>query len=372
VREDYSEYGNAWQYFPFEHAHARAYLWGEDGLAGISDRFQNLCFSFALWNGKDEILKERLFGLHNGEGNHGEDVKELYYYLDNLPSHYYMEYLYKYPQASFPYQKLKEENSIRSRQEPEYEILDTGVFSKNRYFDVLVTYAKNSATDIFIKVEIKNRYHRAADITVLPTLCFSNQWKREDLQLKPGIRQHDAKTVTSFHEGLGEYFFYMHQPAEMLFTNNETNFEKINGQPNENIFVKDAFHDALISKKNREQLRAKKEGTKFSAVYKHKFRVTDQRPCISAWVMNGCCILLLPGLKIFLPSAKKKRMNIIHRSFQKGWTRILHRSSARPWPVCSGASNIIVSTWRNGCRKPMALRNPVTTGFMAGTTTGST
>jgi hypothetical protein len=270
VREDYSEYGNAWQYFPFEHAHARAYLWGEDGIAGISDRFQNLCFSFALWNGKDEILKERLFGLHNGEGNHGEDVKELYYYLDNLPSHYYMEYLYKYPQASFPYQKLKEENSIRSRQEPEYEILDTGVFSKNRYFDVLVTYAKNSATDIFIKVEIKNRYHRAADITVLPTLWFSNQWKREDLHLKPGIRQHDAKTVTSFHEGLGEYFFYMHQPAEMLFTNNETNFEKINGQPNENIFVKDAFHDALISKKNREQLRAKKEGTKFSAVYKHK------------------------------------------------------------------------------------------------------
>src|SRR4051812_49185792 len=136
VREDYSAYGDAWNYFPFDHAHCRAYQWGEDGLAGISDRFQNLCFGLALWNGKDPILKERLFGVRNGEGNHGEDVKELYYYLDNVPTHSYMEYLYKYPQAEFPYEQLREENRKRSRLDPEYEILDTGVFNQNRYFDV--------------------------------------------------------------------------------------------------------------------------------------------------------------------------------------------------------------------------------------------
>jgi hypothetical protein len=144
VREDYSNDGNAWQYFPFDHAHCRAYQWGEDGLAGISDFFQNLCFGIALWNGRDAVLKERLFGLRNGEGNHGEDVKELYYYLDNVPTHSYMEYLYKYPQQAFPYNKLRTENARRSRQEPEYELLDTGIFNNNEYFDVLVTYAKQS------------------------------------------------------------------------------------------------------------------------------------------------------------------------------------------------------------------------------------
>src|SRR5256885_12374667 len=154
VREDYSEYGDAWNYFPFDQAHCRAYQWGEDGLAGISDRFQNLCFAPALWNGKDPILKERLFGLRNGEGNHGEDVKELYYYLDNLPTHSYMEYLYKYPQVEFPYKQLLEENRRRSREEPEYEILDTGVFDKDEYFDVTISYAKQNARDIFIRIDI--------------------------------------------------------------------------------------------------------------------------------------------------------------------------------------------------------------------------
>src|SRR4051812_40339554 len=187
VREDYSQDGNAWQYFPFDHAHARAYLWGEDGLAGISDRFQNLCFSIALWNGKDPILKERLFGLRNGEGNHGEDVKELYYYLDNLPTHSYMEYLYKYPQVEFPYQLLRDENRMRTKQEPESEILDTGIFNNNRYFDVLVSYAKESEEDIFIRIEIKNRHNKATEITVLPTLWFSNQWEYDPAAEQPAI-----------------------------------------------------------------------------------------------------------------------------------------------------------------------------------------
>ena len=154
VREDYSEYGDAWNYFPFDHAHFRSYLWGEDGIAGISDMFQNLCFSVALWNGKDPILKERLFGLGNNEGNHGEDVKELYHYLDNIPTHSYMDYLYKYPQREFPYQKIKEENKKRTTLEPEYELLDTGIFDNNEYFDVNVTYAKKTDTDIYIRINI--------------------------------------------------------------------------------------------------------------------------------------------------------------------------------------------------------------------------
>src|SRR4029078_10296486 len=187
VREDYSADGNAWNYFPFDHAHCRAYKWGEDGLAGISDLFQNLCFAVALWNGHDPILKERLFGLTNGQGNHGEDVKELYYYLDNLPTHYYMEYLYKYPQQKFPYEELKEKNRNRSKSEPEFEILDTGVFDNNQYFDVLVTYAKQTVNDIFIKIDVTNRYSKEAEITILPTLWFYNRSSNKRLTHEPVI-----------------------------------------------------------------------------------------------------------------------------------------------------------------------------------------
>src|SRR6201998_175484 len=176
VREDYSEGGDAWNYFPHDHARSRVYRWGEDGLAGISDYTQNLCFSIALWNGKDPILKERLYGLTNGEGNHGEDVKELYYYLDNIPTHYYMKYLYKYPHAAYPYEDLINQNKQRSKLDPEYEILDTGIFNDNKYFDVYVEYAKHYSDDIFIKIEIVNRGSDAASITVLPTLWFCNRW----------------------------------------------------------------------------------------------------------------------------------------------------------------------------------------------------
>ncbi|MEO7801166.1 MAG: glucosidase [Ginsengibacter sp.] len=271
VREDYSSSGNAWQYFPFDHAHARAYHWGEDGIAGISDRFQNLCFSVAMWNGKDPILKERLFGLRNGEGNHGEDVKELYYYLDNVPSHFYMEYLYKYPQRAFPYQKLRDINHRLSRQLPEHEILDTGIFDKNKYFDVLVTYAKYSATDIVIKIDVTNRYFRAADITVLPTLWFSKQSEFNDASAKPIITYLNDGCVTASHETIGDYYFYTNQPDDRLFTDNKTNFLKITGQENADIFTKDAFHDAVINGEHANAYRERKMGTKFSPV--HKLRV---------------------------------------------------------------------------------------------------
>ena len=175
VREDYSENGDAWNYFTHDQARSRAYHWGEDGIGGISDYMQNICFAVALWNGKDPILKERLFGLTNGEGNHGEDVKELYYYLDNVPTHYYMKYLYKYPQASFPYLDLVEKNWSLSKHDPEYEILDTGIFNDNKYFDVFIEYAKNNSEDIFIKIEIINRGDEDAPLTVLPALWFYNR-----------------------------------------------------------------------------------------------------------------------------------------------------------------------------------------------------
>ena len=270
VREDYSVYGDAWQYFPFDHAHCRSYLWGEDGLAGMSDFFGNLCFCVALWNGKDPILKERLFGLSNPQGNHGEDVKELYYYLDNLPTHYYMEYLYKYPQLAFPYEQLKQENRKLGKNDPEYEILDTGIFTNNQYFDVMVTYAKQSAQDICIKIDITNRYSKAADIHVLPTLWFYNRWDDGSFKEKPSISTINKVTVKAEHERLGEYYFY-YQPADKtFFTENETNTEKVTGVPNESIFVKDAFHDAIIAGKNGNELSKKKTGTKFAPVYKMK------------------------------------------------------------------------------------------------------
>ena len=267
VREDYGYYGDAWNYFPFEHSHFRSYLWGEDGLAGISDYFQNLCFSVALWNRKDPVLKERLFGLANKQGNHGEDVKELYYYLDNLPTHYYMEYLYKYPQQEFPYEQLKRENQLRGKDEPEYELLDTGLFDDNEYFDVHVTYAKQDSRDIFIRINIHNRYSKSAGITVLPTLLFYNRSSNENLLEKPVITSVNKTTVKATHQRLGTYYLYFQPPRISLFTDNVTNTKKVTGKPNATPFTKDAFHAAIIKRKNIGALRKRNEGTKFSPVY---------------------------------------------------------------------------------------------------------
>lgn len=267
VREDYGAFGDAWNYFPYDHAHCRAYIWGEDGLAGISDYFQNLCFAISLWNHKDGILKERLFGLGNYDGNHGEDVKELYYYLDNIPSHFYMEYLYKYPQKEFPYEELKQENRRRSKDEPEYEILDTGIFNNNEYFDVHVTYAKQDSQDIFIKININNRYTKSADITILPTLWFYNRHSNKHLDEKPVITDYNKTTVKATHQRLGTYYFYFQKTRATFYTENETNTHKVSGVPNATPFVKDAFHDAIIRKKNIRALRKRTSGTKFAPIY---------------------------------------------------------------------------------------------------------
>ncbi len=270
VREDYSENGNAWTYFPHDHARSRAYMWGEDGIAGLCDRNQDICFAVAMWNGKDPILKERLFGLGNHEGNHGEDVKELYYHLDNIPSHYYMQYLYKYSQGEYPYNELIEKNKSRGKYDSEYEILDTGIFNDNKYFDVFITYAKTDSEDISIKIAIVNRGPEEASITMMPTLWFYNRWHYSGLEVRPSLKLIAENTVRIEHERTGKYYLYFEKAEDALFTENETNRERLFGTPNESVFVKDAFHDAIINGKNKNLLRDRKEGTKFSAVFDRK------------------------------------------------------------------------------------------------------
>jgi hypothetical protein len=256
VREDYSPYGSAWDYFSHDQARSRAYRWGEDGIAGISDDNQYLCFAIALWNGNDPILKERMFGVTGAEGNHGEDVKDYYFYLDNTPSHSYMKLLYKYPQAAFPYTQLVEENRRRDRHDPEYELLDTGVFAADRYFDVLVEYAKAAPEDILIQVSITNRAAEAATLHLLPTLWFRNTWSWEMDGKKPFIRHLRTDSQSSLleatHPVLGSRWLYCEGNAsspiapELLFTENETNTEQLFGAPNASPYVKDAFHRYLV------------------------------------------------------------------------------------------------------------------------------
>ncbi len=272
VREDYGHYGDAWGYLPFDQSHFRTYQWGEDGIGGISDYFQNLCFAVSFWNEKDRILKERLFGLGNYEGNHGEDVKELYFYQDNIPTHYYMEYLYKYPQREFPYDELKNTNRYRSMHEPEYEILDTGIFDQDEYFDVNITYAKENSQDIYIKIDITNRNKKTAPITVLPTLWFYNRWANNPIEPKPSITYLNKTSVKVNHHRLGDYYYYFQHPDYTLFTDNETNLNKTTGSNHDNPFVKDAFHDAVIHGTNRKKLHNRNFGTKFSPMYQLKIK----------------------------------------------------------------------------------------------------
>ena len=241
VREDYSKDGNAWDYFSHDQARSRAYHWGEDGLAGISDAKQLLCFSIGVWNGKDPILKERLFGLTNSESNHGEDVKEYYFYLDSTPTHSYMKYLYKYPQPAFPYENLVATSKGRSRGEMEYELLDTGIFNGDRYFDVFVEYGKQTPEDILIQISVSNRGPEPATLHVLPTLWFRNTWTWWPDTSKPSLKQITSKnghpTIAASHSQLGERYLYCEADVPLLFTENETNNERIFGTPNASPYV---------------------------------------------------------------------------------------------------------------------------------------
>ncbi len=299
VREDYSENGDAWNFFTHDHARSRAYRWGEDGLAGISDDQQHLCFSLALWNGKDPILKERLFGLTNNEGNHGEDVKEYYFYLDSTPTHSYMKYLYKYPQAAFPYADLVETNRRRSRNEMEYELLDTGVFNDDRYFDVFVEYAKDGPDDLLVQITAINRGPEQAELHLLPTLWFRNDWASwiapsNRAAAKPTLKQIKGPAGTSAmraeHATLGTYELYCDSNAPLLFCENSTNNDRLfPGQPNTSPYPKDGINDAVVQGRQT-AVNPAREGTKASAYYRQmvgpgqsmtvRLRLTNQTSAI--------------------------------------------------------------------------------------------
>ena len=266
VREDYSRDGNAWNYLTHDQSRSRAYRWGEDGMAGISDDKQHLCFAIALWNGRDPILKERLFGLTNSEGNHGEDVKEYYFYIDSTPTHSYMKYLYKYPQKEFPYRDLIETNRSRSRDDFEYELLDTKIFDDDRYFDVFVEYAKEDPEDILIRISVHNRGPEAAELHLLPTLWFRNTWSWDLNQPKPYVRQLDGNRIRASHHELGDRTLDCEGKPELLFTENESNATRLWGTPNPSPYVKDAFHECVIHGK-RETVNPAKTGTKAAAHY---------------------------------------------------------------------------------------------------------
>jgi len=271
VREDYSPHGNAWEYFDHDQARSRAYRWNEDGLGGICDAQQRLCFALALWNGEDAILKERMFGLTGNQGNHGEDAKEYWFYLDATPSHAWMRYLYKYPQRAFPYGRLVEENARRSRQEPPFSLLDSGAFADSRYWDVELRYAKTSPTEIHIRVIVTNRGPERANLHVLPTLWFRNTWSWDEGEAKPLLREStvpgDAKwAVRAEHPTLGAYHLYGRHAAQPLYTENETNAERLWGAANPTPYVKDAFHRYLIEGRH-DAVNPAQTGTKFAACH---------------------------------------------------------------------------------------------------------
>jgi hypothetical protein len=270
VREDYSPYGNAWEFFPHDHARSRVYRWNEDGLAGISDRHQNICFAVSLWNGHDSILKERIFGLTGNEGNHGEDVKEYFFYLDSTPTHSYMKYLYKYPQAAFPYEMLVAENRRRDKHQPEYELLDTGVFQDNRYFDVQVEYAKADVEDILIKFTVSNRGPEAAELRLLPTVWFRNTWSWGSKDPRPELhhsRNTAAPVIELNHPTFGNRWLHCEGTPELLFTENETNCHRLWGGDNPTPYVKDGINDYIVQGMMH-TVNPQQTGTKAAAHYK--------------------------------------------------------------------------------------------------------
>jgi len=279
VREDYSAYGTAWDYFPHEHARSKAYRWNEDGLAGICDRHQYICFALSLWNERDPILKERIFGLTGSEGNHGEDVKEYYFYLDSTPTHSYMSYLYKYPQAAFPYGSLVEENRRRDKHSSEYELLDTGVFAENRYFDVFVEYAKADAEDILVRLRVVNRGPETASLRLLPTVWFRNTWSWGYDEPKPILRRGgklaSAEVIELDQPAYGRRWLTCEGKPELLFTENETNFQKLYGTPNASPFVKDGINDYVVHGAG-DAVNPAQAGTKASAHYQLTVRVGQE------------------------------------------------------------------------------------------------
>jgi len=320
VREDYSEHGTAWDFFPHDHARSRTYRWGEDGIMGISDRRQLVCFALAMWNGKDPILKERLFGLTGNEGNHGEDVKEYYFYLDSTPTHSYMKGLYKYPQAEFPYGKLVEENRRLGKNDREFELLDTGVFDENRYFDVTAEYAKADVEDILIKITVTNHGPAEAELALLPTVWFRNTWSWGHDDYRPQARateslgfkrEHGAVGSTAIeleHRAYGKRWLLCEGEPELLFTENETNAKKLFGSENRAPFVKDGINDYVVHGK-QDAVKPEKSGTKATALYNLRItpgasvtvrlRLTDQEPKVARMSAPRLVLAQAPKTELF-------------------------------------------------------------------------
>jgi hypothetical protein len=320
VREDYSEHGTAWDFFPHDHARSRTYRWGEDGIMGISDRRQLVCFALAMWNGKDPILKERLFGLTGNEGNHGEDVKEYYFYLDSTPTHSYMKGLYKYPQAEFPYGEVVEENRRGGKNDPEFELLDTGVFDENRYFDVTTEYAKAGVEDILIKVTVTNHGPAEAELALLPTVWFRNSWSWGHDDYRPQARateslgfKREQGTVGSTaieleHKAYGKRWLLCEGEPELLFTENETNAKKLFGSENRTPFVKDGINDYVVHGK-QDAVNPEKSGTKAAALYNLRIapgasatvrlRLTDQEPRVARMSAPRLVLAQAPKAELF-------------------------------------------------------------------------
>jgi hypothetical protein len=265
VREDYSANGDAWNYITHDMARSKAYRWGEEGIAGICDRQQYLCFAIALWNKKDPIIKERYFGLSNPEGNHGEDVKEMYYYLDSTPTHSYMKTLYKYPQNEFPYSWLVNENKRRGRQDPEFELMDTGIFDHNEYFDVFTEYAKNVKEDILIKITIHNRADKDAPVNVMPTLWFRNTWGWGYDSRKPDLSASSDKVISIFHKDLGQMWLHTEGNGELLFCDNETNSRRLYNYDDGRKYYKDGINDHIVH--GEDSVNPKNMGTKAAVNY---------------------------------------------------------------------------------------------------------
>lgn len=310
VREDYSPDGSAWEYLPFEQAHLRAFRWNEDGLAGFCDRQQRVCFALALWNGQDALLKERLFGLSGNQGNHGEDVKEYYFYLDSTPTQSYAKFLYKYPQTAFPYEQLVAENSKRGKEDREFELLDTGVFDENRYFDVTIEYAKSTAEDIFIKIRVDNRGNTPAPLHVLPLLWFRNTWSWDAAAPKPRLEKfsddsvvsaEDFSTIKSNESSLGEYFLHCYKTSGLLFCENETNLQKLYDVPNKSKYAKDGINDFIVNGK-LEAINPENFGTKAAARYKFEIGAGESQTIYLRFCKNA---MLTLEKKAFVKYAEK-------------------------------------------------------------------
>ena len=277
VREDYSQNGDAWDYITHDAARSKAYRWGEEGIGGISDEKQILCFALSFWNGNDPILKERFFGLTGKEGNHGEDVKEYYYYLDNTPTHSYMKMLYKYPQNEYPYEKLIEENKNRGKLVPEYELIDTEIFNEDKYFDIFIEYCKNNPEDILIKITVHNRGMKEAEINVIPQIWFRNTWIWGYNEYKPRISSNNDQFILVEHKDLGDYNLYCEKNREFLFCDNETNIRRLYGEDNTKGYFKDGINDYIVNNK-KDAINSQKYGTKAAANY--KLTISNNQPGI--------------------------------------------------------------------------------------------